>query len=332
MAFPSTPINGQTYTEPATGRKWSFNSTNSSWYPLERSDLNDLDDVDISTTAPTNLQTLTYDNGNWVPKTIPTAGAYVPIIEATSNPTSGMTNLSSPGTVWRNTSTKEVWIATQEADSTGLTTYQTNTATNPSGANAYSLGSVWGINFIAAFDFTINSIGVYWNSYGAGSTVTINLYSGFNGSSLITTAAATTDSTARTNYWRDLVLREEVDLTAGGNYSIEVASTNASHTIGYTGTSVLYPSQYDADNDSDATSTAMVANDHVGVMRVGYKGTQAGTYWWKLGSFSVDGLSTLQRVATPPAAPVDGQVYYNTALSALFIYDGSNGNWIQCVN
>lgn len=336
MAFPLAPVNGQTHIESSNGRKWKYSSSLSAWAPLERSDLDDLDDVDLTTSAPTNSQPLVYNGTQWVPQATPTTGAFVPLLKRTADPTNGLTDTASAGTIWRNTTTNKAWMSTQLTNSVGVTVVQADSVTNPAGTTAYSGGSPWGINFVSAFDFNCNSAGLYITSCtGAGSNIFARLYSGFNAAgTLLSTSSTVTTATTFTNTWKDVTFPSSIALTAGTQYSLvfttDVGSGN--HFVGTNTASFLFDTAFDHDGDNDASIIAMRNNGHVPSIRVGVKRTTAGTVWWPIANFIGDALWALDRLATPPAAPVDGQVYYNTAVSAVFVYDSTNGNWVQCIN
>lgn len=333
MAFPLAPTNGQQFTEAANDRKWVYDGVRAAWVPADRADLDDFDDVDITTVLPTDLQPLVFDGALWTPDPVPTAGAFVPLIEDTVDPVDGMANLAPAGTIWRNTTTQRSWVSTQLADFFGVTSHQEAQATNPAGVASYSGETVWGVNFVSAYDTTINSIGMFFNSWAAGgSTVTAQFFEGANGATFL--SGSTPDVVATfpgANFWRDCTLDEEITLVAGQTYSASFTVTGT-HVIGHLDTDTLYLSQWDADSDGDTVTVTMIASGHVMAPRVGYDHGASGTVWWPIDAYTGDGLATIERLAAPPAAPVDGQVYYNTAISALFVYDAENTNWIQCLN
>lgn len=333
MAFPLAPANGQKFTEAANGRRWVYDGAKSAWVPSDRVSLDDFDDVDITTTAPAEDQPLVFDGTNWVPQNAPVAGAFVPLVESTANPVDGMTNAKTAGTVWRNTTTQRGWISSQFADANGLRVIQSDTPTNPNGTLAWSNGSIWGINFICANSVTINSIGLYITSApNSATSVQGSLFSGFNAATLLSGSTANAPGTFRLNEWADCQLTNEVTLIAGNQYSVTFTTVNGDHFVGHAASSVLYPSAFDGDGNGDATSAALIAAGIVPSIRVGYQHSTPGTVWWPIAPFVGDGIVAVDRLATPPAAPVDGQVYYNTTISALFVYDSDNANWIQCLN
>lgn len=69
--FPNSPSNGDTFT--SGGISFTYNSTDGTWASsTPASGINDLSDVDTSTSAPTDGQVLSWDNANsyWEPATV----------------------------------------------------------------------------------------------------------------------------------------------------------------------------------------------------------------------------------------------------------------------
>jgi hypothetical protein len=333
MAIPVGPTNGQIFTENASGRRYKYNAADGSWRPFDRVAIRDLDDVSDTVLGTAN-QLLVYNGttSQWEPSANPTAGAFVPRVESTSDPTNA--NAYEVGTVWCNTSTGKAWIARTFAPTTGVRYFDEQVATNPGGANLMNGGGEpWGQTFLCPFDCTINIVGLRYDSaVGSATTnVTVNIYQGADGISggatLLHTTNATGVTSPLTGGWLSVPLTSEVEFVANQTYSMTfetpgITTDRPSHNVNPLGNPF-------ATGASTIVNTALVPNGWDLVYRYGYNEGTIGTIWWPIQTPTGIGLSTIWRNATPPASPVDGRLWYNTTLSALFVYDSTNTNWIQ---
>lgn len=81
MAFPLAPVNGQSYEEAVTGRRWSYSAASLGWIPQDITTLDDLDDVATLsnlTKGPLSIITTTIAGANPVNTDIHTTAGGAP--------------------------------------------------------------------------------------------------------------------------------------------------------------------------------------------------------------------------------------------------------------
>lgn len=332
MAIPAGPANGQTFVENATGRRFVYDGLSAAWLPFDRVAITDFDDVD-GTVVGTANQPLVYNGTTnlWQPNAQPAAGAFVPRIESTVSPTNA--DAYEVGTVWYNSTTGQGWIARTFAPTTGIRYFDEQTPANPGGPNLMNGGGdPWGQNFLVPFDVTINTFGFHFDSVAETGTsnVTIDIYNAPNGpvgtGDLVGTGTALAVA-APTNTWVNVTLDAEIDLVGGTTYSAVITSPSwtdrPSHNANALGTPFV------VNPVNNIVATALIPNGWDLVYRYGFNEGTVGTIWWPIVTPTGVGRATIWRNATPPVTPEDGRLWYNTTLSALFVYDLENTNWIQ---
>jgi hypothetical protein len=286
---------------------WDFTNDGTTYYKLITA-LDDISDVDLTSTAPTSGDVLKFDGTNWVPDAIDlgtdTTGDFVQSLVAGT----GVTLANNSG----ENATPTIAIG-QSVETTDDVTFNTLTATagvitlTSSGAPTSTIA-----DGALAVDTTndtlyVRSNGSWVESSGGGASVTVS--DAAPGSPTSGDLWYESDTGSMFVYYDDGNTTQWVEVGGSSVVAMTVADTPPST-----------PSNGDMWFESDTGKTYVYYTD----------GTSS--QWVEVGAAS-SSASIITVSDTAPSAPDNGTLWYDSATSALLVYynDGNSSQWIEVI-
>ena len=325
MAFPTSPTNGQIYTDTTTKRRWKYDSATTTWLLIERQTLKDYTSVNVTTVAPIEGDLFTYDSTNsYFKNNSAILSDFLDISDGHAlAPT--INDEDTEGTVWRDSTNEEAYFnLAATPPGTATTINVASTVTGPLTVNATERIAQ---SFTVSTAYIYNRLTINTSSTGT-YDLQLDIYSGTNvdGTPLMTTTIS------GVSVIPGPVLLPFPDLyMAAGTYSWKVTSLagNAAFNV-----RISSGTTYTAGSPQIGTnvvhSLTLLASSKDWAFQFGYDIPRNITTWLKW-AYPAPLNQGVYKGTTPYAedTTTDGIMWYDSTTGRVFMYDGDAGSWVQ---